>query len=63
MLRKLPILSLLGCNIFQAKFHGKKFFDIDFFRLKGYPIEKSEKLDKIIMPNCGYPNMPKWGGY
>ena len=48
---KLPILSLLGCIFFQAKFHGKKFFDIDFFRLKGYHIEKSEKLDKIIMSN------------
>ena len=50
---KLPFLSLLGCIFFQAKIHGKKFFDIDFFRLKGYPLEKSEILDKIIIPNSG----------
>ena len=27
---KLPFLSLLGCIIFQAKFHGKNFLKMTF---------------------------------
>ena len=40
MSRKLRILSILGCHIFNPKFYMKKFFDIDIFRTKGGCLRK-----------------------